>query len=108
MRCGTPPRRRWKAADMPVRPAPRMATGVVLVGRRFIGASARRTLADGERDWRSGAERLKGNSRYSMTIARRKSVKVSGRVLYLTEDAELLKKQLKGEDLQFEPEKHAL
>src|SRR5512140_1319886 len=43
-----------------------------------------------------------------MLIQRRKSVKVSGKVLYLTEDAELLKQQLQGQDLAFDPEKHAL
>src|SRR5262245_4659247 len=43
-----------------------------------------------------------------MPIQRRKSVKVSGRVLYLTEDTALLKQQLHGETLAFDPEKHPL
>src|SRR4051812_29367324 len=43
-----------------------------------------------------------------MTIPRRTSVKVTGRVLYLTEDAALLKSQLDGEDLRLDPDKHAL
>lgn len=43
-----------------------------------------------------------------MPIPRRTSVKITGRVLYLTEDPELLKRQLAGDDLAFEPEKHAL
>src|SRR4051812_39320841 len=43
-----------------------------------------------------------------MTILRRKSVKITGKVLYLTEDAELLKSQLRGEQIAFDPEKHAL
>jgi 3-isopropylmalate/(R)-2-methylmalate dehydratase large subunit len=40
--------------------------------------------------------------------SRRKSVKVSGKVLYLTEDAELLKKQLRGEAVSVDPEKDGL
>jgi len=43
-----------------------------------------------------------------MPISRRSSVRVSGKVLYLTEDPELLKRQLQGETLAFEPEKHGL
>jgi 3-isopropylmalate/(R)-2-methylmalate dehydratase large subunit len=46
-----------------------------------------------------------------MSTSRRKSVKISGKVLYLTEDAELLKKQLggeKGEVIAFDAERHAL
>ena len=43
-----------------------------------------------------------------MSTSRRKSVKISGKVLYLTEDAELLKQQLGGEAIAFDPERHAL
>ncbi|HSN96849.1 MAG TPA: aconitase family protein [Candidatus Nanopelagicales bacterium] len=43
-----------------------------------------------------------------MSIPRRTSVKITGRVLYLTEDPELLKGQLAGDDLAFGPEQHAL
>ncbi|WP_437905781.1 aconitase family protein [Sorangium sp. So ce327] len=43
-----------------------------------------------------------------MPIPRRKSVQVTGRTLYLTEDPALLKQQLAGGELRFEPEQHAL
>jgi 3-isopropylmalate/(R)-2-methylmalate dehydratase large subunit len=43
-----------------------------------------------------------------MPIPRRTSVKVSGRILYLTEDPALLKKQLEGEEIAYRPEEHAL
>lgn len=43
-----------------------------------------------------------------MTSARRKSVKVTGKVLYLTEDPELLKKQLAGEAIAEGADKTAL
>jgi 3-isopropylmalate/(R)-2-methylmalate dehydratase large subunit len=43
-----------------------------------------------------------------MPRARRTSVKVTGRVLYLTEDAALLKEQLGGGSLAFDPAKHGL
>ncbi|MFO0759011.1 MAG: aconitase family protein [Byssovorax sp.] len=39
---------------------------------------------------------------------KRSSVKVSGKVLFLTEDAKLLDAQLKGETLAFDPDKHPL
>ena len=43
-----------------------------------------------------------------MPIERRKSVQVTGRTLYLTEDPEILKQQLAGSDLAFDPAKHGL
>jgi 3-isopropylmalate/(R)-2-methylmalate dehydratase large subunit len=43
-----------------------------------------------------------------MSAQRRTSVKVTGKILYLTEDAELLKKQLHGEPALVDPEKDAL
>ena len=43
-----------------------------------------------------------------MSIPRRQSLKVTGRILYVTEDPELLRRQLAGEDLDFDLEKHAL
>ena len=43
-----------------------------------------------------------------MPIARRTSVQVTGRILYLTEDPEILKQQLAGADLAFDPAKHGL
>ncbi len=43
-----------------------------------------------------------------MAAQRRTSVKITGKILYLTEDAELLKKQLRGEDVAVDPEKDAL
>ncbi|WP_437287752.1 aconitase family protein [Sorangium sp. So ce406] len=43
-----------------------------------------------------------------MPIPRRKSVHVTGRILYLTEDPELLKKQLAGGEIRFDPGQHAL
>ena len=43
-----------------------------------------------------------------MAAQRRTSVKISGKILYLTEDAELLKKQLHGEMVAVDPEKDAL
>ncbi|MEB2311135.1 MAG: aconitase family protein [Sorangiineae bacterium] len=36
---------------------------------------------------------------------RKKNVKIDGRILYLTEDAELLRRQLEGEDLAFDAER---
>jgi 3-isopropylmalate/(R)-2-methylmalate dehydratase large subunit len=43
-----------------------------------------------------------------MTRTRRASVKVTGKVLYLTEDADLLKKQLRGEAVSVDPGKDGL
>ncbi|XXY17347.1 aconitase family protein [Sorangium sp. So ce216] len=43
-----------------------------------------------------------------MPIPRRKSVHVTGRILYLTEDPELLKQQLAGGEIRFDPGQHAL
>src|SRR5690348_15114961 len=43
-----------------------------------------------------------------MPIPRRTSVKVTGKILYLTEDAGLLKQQLQGGAIDFDPDKHAL
>lgn len=43
-----------------------------------------------------------------MSIVRRESIKVSGRVLWLTQDAELLQKQLAGDDLAEHPEPDTL
>ena len=43
-----------------------------------------------------------------MPIPRRQSVRVSGKILYLTEDAELLKRQLAGEAISIDPEQAAL
>jgi 3-isopropylmalate/(R)-2-methylmalate dehydratase large subunit len=43
-----------------------------------------------------------------MSRERRTSVKIAGKILYLTEDAELLKKQLRGETVAVDPEKDAL
>jgi 3-isopropylmalate/(R)-2-methylmalate dehydratase large subunit len=43
-----------------------------------------------------------------MTSQRRTSVRVTGKTLYLTEDAELLKKQLQGEPVSVDPDKTAL
>lgn len=43
-----------------------------------------------------------------MPIPRRTSVKPKGRVLFVTEDAELLKKQLQGGSIEFDAEKTAL
>ncbi|NUQ77758.1 MAG: 3-isopropylmalate dehydratase [Polyangiaceae bacterium] len=43
-----------------------------------------------------------------MPIPRRTSVQVTGRILYLTEDPEILKQQLAGSDLAFDPAKHGL
>jgi 3-isopropylmalate/(R)-2-methylmalate dehydratase large subunit len=43
-----------------------------------------------------------------MPIPRRTSVRVPGRVLYLTEDPELLKQQLAGSAIPFDPSQHAL
>jgi 3-isopropylmalate/(R)-2-methylmalate dehydratase large subunit len=43
-----------------------------------------------------------------MPVQRRTSIKLSPKVLYLTEDAELLKGQLEGRAIAFDPEKHAL
>ncbi|AUX38064.1 MULTISPECIES: aconitase family protein [Sorangium] len=43
-----------------------------------------------------------------MPIPRRKSVQVTGRILYLTEDPELLKQQLAGGELRFDPAQHTL
>ncbi|APR84210.1 3-isopropylmalate dehydratase large subunit protein [Minicystis rosea] len=39
-----------------------------------------------------------------MTSQRRTSVRVTGKILYLTEDAELLKQQLRGEEVTVDPE----
>ena len=38
----------------------------------------------------------------------RDQVNIGGRVLYLTDDAELLKRQLQGEQLSYEPERQLL
>ena len=38
-------------------------------------------------------------------MSRPAAIKLSGRILYLTEDLELLKRQLEGEDLPFDPER---
>ncbi len=38
-------------------------------------------------------------------MARPSKIKFSGRILYLTEDPEMLRKQLQGEDLPFDPER---
>src|SRR4051794_24724025 len=43
-----------------------------------------------------------------MPIPRRKSVRVTGKILYLTEDATLLKEQLQGRAIEFDESKHAL
>src|SRR5580692_11404147 len=43
-----------------------------------------------------------------MSAQRRTSVKIAGKILYLTEDAERLKKQLHGEVVPVDPEKDAL
>jgi 3-isopropylmalate/(R)-2-methylmalate dehydratase large subunit len=43
-----------------------------------------------------------------MTSKRRSSVRVTGKILYLTEDAEVLKAQLRGEAVSVDPEKMAL
>src|SRR6187551_1671105 len=43
-----------------------------------------------------------------MSTLRRKSIRVTGKVLYLTEDAGLLKKQLDGETVAVDPERDAL
>lgn len=43
-----------------------------------------------------------------MPIPRRKSVRITGRILYLTEDPELLKQQLAGGELRFDAEQHRL
>jgi 3-isopropylmalate/(R)-2-methylmalate dehydratase large subunit len=43
-----------------------------------------------------------------MPIPRRTSVRAHGRILYLTEDPELLKAQLQGGKIDFDPERHAL
>lgn len=43
-----------------------------------------------------------------MPIPRRQSVRITGRILYLTQDPELLKRQLAGEDIVFDPERHPL
>src|SRR3954447_25100368 len=43
-----------------------------------------------------------------MSRSRRTSVKITGKILYLTEDAGLLQKQLRGEAATVDPEKDAL
>jgi 3-isopropylmalate/(R)-2-methylmalate dehydratase large subunit len=43
-----------------------------------------------------------------MSTKRRTSVRVTGKILYLTEDQDLLKKQLRGETVAVDPEKAAL
>jgi 3-isopropylmalate/(R)-2-methylmalate dehydratase large subunit len=43
-----------------------------------------------------------------MSTQRRTSVKITGKILYLTEDAEVLKKQLRGESVAVDPERDAL
>jgi 3-isopropylmalate/(R)-2-methylmalate dehydratase large subunit len=43
-----------------------------------------------------------------MSAKRRTSVKIAGKILYLTEDAELLEKQLRGEQTSVDPERDAL
>lgn len=43
-----------------------------------------------------------------MSTQRRTSVRVTGKILYITEDAELLEKQLEGEPIAFDAEQHAL
>src|SRR5690242_21749620 len=43
-----------------------------------------------------------------MSRARRTSVKITGKILYLTEDAGQLQKQLRGEAVSVDPEKDAL
>ncbi len=43
-----------------------------------------------------------------MPIARRKTVRVTGKVLYITEDAALLKRQLSGESVAIDPEREPL
>jgi 3-isopropylmalate/(R)-2-methylmalate dehydratase large subunit len=43
-----------------------------------------------------------------MAAQRRTSVKITGKILYLTEDAELLKRQLHGEAVAVDPERDAL
>jgi 3-isopropylmalate/(R)-2-methylmalate dehydratase large subunit len=43
-----------------------------------------------------------------MPIPRRKSVRVTGKILYLTEDSELLKRQLAGEAITINPEQTTL
>src|SRR5262245_21415343 len=43
-----------------------------------------------------------------MTSKRRTSVRVTGKILYLTEDPELLKQRLRGETVNVDPEKTAL
>ncbi|MCC6556510.1 MAG: 3-isopropylmalate dehydratase [Polyangiaceae bacterium] len=43
-----------------------------------------------------------------MPIPRRQSVRVTGKTLYLTEDQELLRQQLAGGEIAFDPGRHAL
>jgi len=43
-----------------------------------------------------------------MPIPRRTSVRARGRILYLTEDPDLLRTQLSGGSIEFDPERHAL
>src|SRR3954447_12257995 len=43
-----------------------------------------------------------------MPIPRRKSLRISGKILYLTEDAGLLKQQLTGQAIEFDGEQTAL
>ena len=43
-----------------------------------------------------------------MSLQRRTSVKITGKILYLTEDANLLRQQLRGEAVAVDPEKDAL
>src|SRR5262249_38664856 len=43
-----------------------------------------------------------------MNSQRRTSVRVTGKILYLTEDAELLKRQLRGEAVSIDPDQTAL
>ena len=41
----------------------------------------------------------------SMESHKRRSVRIEGRILYLTQDLDLLARQLGGEDLQYDPDR---
>src|SRR6185369_9797541 len=105
-----PARPRWYAAAMPVRPAPKIATGMLERVARNVD-TVRRLLAR----WILAEKQLNGSfsgrahpAEVQMPIPRRKSVHITGKILYVVEHPELLKQQLAGEELRFHPEEHTL
>ena len=80
-------------------------SGSTRLQRLARGAGGTKQIGPGQPLCPDGPSTSRGTP---MSTSRRKSVKITGQVLYLTEDAELLKQQLAGEAIAFEPERHAL